>query len=83
MRLNVGGASNHLVDHAVPGEAGIVHNDMDLAVAELGGLLHELRDIAIPEHITRYSCRAATIVIDLFGYTFRFAWVDRNEPVFT
>ena len=35
----------HLVDHAVPGVAGVVDNDVDLAVAEGGGLGDELLDV--------------------------------------
>ena len=41
----------HLVDHAIPGKAGVVHDDVDFAGSKLGGLLHEVVDVTGAEHV--------------------------------
>lgn len=40
-----------LVDHAVPCESGVVDDDMDLAAAELSGLLYEGVDVVVVEDV--------------------------------
>lgn len=37
--------SSHLVNNTIPGEPGIVHDNVDFAIAELGGFLYQLGDI--------------------------------------
>ena len=41
------------MDHSIPREAGVVDDDVDLAVAEGGGFFHELRDVGGVEHVAR------------------------------
>lgn len=41
----------HFVDHAVPGEAGVVDEDVDFAGAEVGGGADEVGDVVGVEHV--------------------------------
>ena len=65
------------MDHSVPGEAGIVDNDVYLAITEFSGLLHELVDMFCIQHVSRYGNGSAASLFDLlddalsFGYTAR------------
>jgi hypothetical protein len=43
----------HLVNHAVPGVACVVDDDVDFAVAELCGLLDERLEVFVVEHVAR------------------------------
>ena len=53
----------YLVDHAVPGVACVVDDDVDLAVAEVCGLLDERVDVFVVEHVSGDSeCLAAALV---------------------
>lgn len=45
---------SNLVNHTVPSEAGVVDNNVDLALAKLGRLLHKLAKVVVIEHVTRY-----------------------------
>ena len=45
----------YLVHHPVPRKPGIVHNDMDLAVAKLGRLLHQVFDVAVLEQVAYHG----------------------------
>lgn len=47
--------STDLVNYSIPGEPGIVNDNMDLAAAELRGALHEFIDIVGIRDITDYS----------------------------
>jgi len=42
----------HFVDHAIPGEAGVVDEDVDFAGAEVGGGVDEVVDVGCVEHVT-------------------------------
>ena len=51
------------MDHAVPGVACVVDDDVDLAVAEVCGLLDERVDVFVVEHVSGDSeCLAAALV---------------------
>lgn len=54
--------------HAVPGVAGVVNYDVDLAVSKLRCFLHELVDVFVVQHIARYGYGATTGLIDLVCY---------------
>src|ERR1700743_3262760 len=54
-----------LVDYAVPGEASVVDDDVDLSVAELGRPLDEVSDVGVVEQVARHSEGAAAAGIDL------------------
>lgn len=63
--------------YSVPGEAGVVDNDVYLAIAEFGCLLHQLVDMFCIQHVARDGNGGATSLFDLldnalsFGYTAR------------
>ena len=63
---NVDGSESgitYLVDHAVPSVACVVDDDVDLAVAEVCGLLDERVDVFVVEHVSGDSeCLAAALV---------------------
>lgn len=59
----------YLVDHTVPGESCIVHDDVDLAVTELRRLLDKLVDVVVAEHVTRHCQSATSILLDGFRNT--------------
>ena len=53
----------NLVDHAIPGVACVVDDDVDLAVAEVCGLLDQRIDVFVVEHVSGDSeCLAAALV---------------------
>lgn len=54
----------YLVDHAVPGVACVVDDDVDLAAAEVCGLLDERVDVLVIEHVSRGSERLAAVLVD-------------------
>lgn len=56
-----------LVQHAVPGVAGVVDDDVQLAAAELGGLLDEALEVVVVEHVTHDRQGAAAVGVDLVG----------------
>lgn len=58
-------ARAHLVDHPVPGEAGVVDDDVDLAAAKLGALLDQRVDVRIVQHVAGHGQRAAAALVDL------------------
>lgn len=62
------------VDHAVPREAGIVHDEVDLAAAELRGFLDEVFDVLVVEDVAGDGDGLATRLVDLVGYLFRLFW---------
>lgn len=43
--------SAHLVNNTIPGEPGIVDDNVDFAIAELGGFLYQFGDIVAIEDI--------------------------------
>jgi len=54
----------YLVDHAVPGVACVVDDDVDFAVAEVCGLLDERVDVLVVEHVSGDSEGLATALVD-------------------
>lgn len=46
------------MNHPVPRKPGIIHNDMDLAVAELRRPLHQRRDVAVVQDVADDGERA-------------------------
>lgn len=57
----------HLVDHAVPRVAGVVDDDVDLAVAELGGLFHERGDVFGVGDVAGDGDCLAAVLVDAVG----------------
>jgi len=60
------------VDHAVPCEAGVVDDDVNLAVAELGRLFDQFIDIRINENVACYGNGASAGLVDLARDFIRF-----------
>lgn len=58
----------YLVNDAVPGESGIVDDDVYFAAAKLASLLDERVDVFVVKHVSSYCDGAATILVDLLGY---------------
>lgn len=65
-----------LVDDGVPGEAGVVDDDVDLAVAELGCLCDELPDALVPEQVPGHSQCLAAAGSDVGGHVVGLGGVD-------
>jgi hypothetical protein len=61
----------HLVDYTVPCVARIVDDDVDLAVAEFGGLLDERLDVGVVEDVAADCDGLAAILLDAVDYGFR------------
>ncbi|EPE07043.1 transcription factor tfiiic complex subunit [Ophiostoma piceae UAMH 11346] len=57
----------HLVDDAVPGVAGVVDDNMDLAVAERSGLGNELVNVLLLEEVARHRNGLAARLVDGLG----------------
>ena len=57
----------YLVDHAVPGVACVVYDDVNLAVAEVCGLLDERVDVLVIKHISGDSEGLAAALVDGVG----------------
>jgi len=55
------------VDHSVPRVACVVDDDMDLAVAKLGGLLDKFIDVFVAQHVPWNCQRASAILLDRLG----------------
>ncbi len=66
----------HLVDDAVPGEPRVVDDDMDLAPAELRGLVDEGVDVGCVEHVARDGEGFAAGGVDGVGDGVGFVAVD-------
>lgn len=60
----------HLVDHAIPCVACIVDDDVDLAVAKVGGFLDECLDIGVVKDIACYRDGLAAVGFDRGDYGF-------------
>lgn len=60
----------YLVDNAVPSKAGIVDDDVNLAIAKLRSFLDKGIDISAVQHIARYGGCDAPRLVDLVGYFF-------------
>lgn len=52
------------MNDTIPGVAGIIHNNMDLAIAKLSCLLDKLVDVLIVEHVTWNGQSFTSIVVD-------------------
>lgn len=64
----------YLVNDTIPGEASVVDDDVNLAIAKFCRLLHQLLDVCVVQHITRdMSCRP-TFCIDLLCYSLCLGW---------
>ena len=59
------------MNYTIPSIPGIVHDDVDLSVAELGCLLDELVDVRIAQHVTRDCKSAAAGVVDVLCHLLR------------
>lgn len=60
--------SSHLVNNTIPCEPGIVHDNVDFAIAELSGFLYQLGDIVGIEDIAGDSEGAAGLCgVDCVG----------------
>jgi len=67
----------YLVDHAVPGVACVVDDDVDLAAAEVCGLLDERVDVLVVEHIAGHGEGLAAVLVDgvCDGFGFFCVWL--------
>lgn len=57
----------HLVDHAVPGIARVVDDDVDLAVAKVCGALDDFLDVLSVGHVAGYGDGLAAGLVDVVG----------------
>lgn len=55
------------MDHSVPGIACVVDDDVDLAVAEVCGLLDEGLEVFVVEHVAWGGERLAAVLVDGVG----------------
>ena len=55
---------HYLVDHAVPGVACVVDDDVEFTAAEVCGLLDERVEVFVVEHVSWSSNRLATVLVD-------------------
>jgi hypothetical protein len=62
-----GGYRTDLVDHTVPSVTCIIDDDVDLAVAELCGLLDERVEVFVVEHVAWGGNGFATALVDGVG----------------
>jgi hypothetical protein len=60
------------VDHAIPCVARVVDDDVDLAVAKVGGFLDERLDVGVVEDVACYRDGLAAIGLDGGDYGFGF-----------
>jgi hypothetical protein len=56
-----------LVDHAVPGVASVVDDDVDLAIAELCGLLDQRLEVFVVEHVAWSGNGLAATFVNSIG----------------
>jgi hypothetical protein len=54
----------HLVNNTIPGEAGVVDNDVNLAVAKLCGLLDKIGKVCVVKDVAGDSDGLAAVVSD-------------------
>jgi hypothetical protein len=73
------------VDHAVPGVACIVDDDVDFAVAEVCGLLDERVQVFVVEHVSWSGDGLAAGLVDRVCHTLCFVcWsVNMQNPIAT
>ena len=64
----------YLVDHAIPGVACVVDDDVNLAVAEVCGLLDERFEVFVVEHVTWCGDCLAARLVDGVGDGLCFFW---------
>ena len=64
----------HLVDHAVPGEACIVDDDVYLAAAKLRCFADERLDVSVVEYIAGDCDCTTAAFVNGGGYGFGFLW---------
>ena len=69
----------HLVDHAVPRVARVVDDDVDLAVAEVGGFLDERLDVRVVEYVAGDRDGRAARLLDVVDYGLRFLCAVSNR----
>lgn len=70
-----------LVNHSIPSVARIVHNDVDLAIAEISCLLDQLVNVRITQHIAWNGDRAATGGVDVVGDFLCLGWKRRYNLI--
>ena len=61
----------YLVNHAVPGVASVVNNDVNLPATKLSSLLDERIDVFVVEHVSGNREGLATILVDGIRNAFR------------
>ena len=66
----------HFVDHAVPSEAGVVDDDVNLAFAEFSCFGYERVDVLSVEHIAWNGDCFASCIVDLLSYGVGFGSID-------
>lgn len=54
----------YFVDNSVPGETSVVDDDVDLAIAKLGSLLHQGLEVVLIQDVASDSNSAATGLVD-------------------
>jgi hypothetical protein len=54
----------YFVDYAIPGVACVVDDDVDLAAAEVCGLLDQRVDVPVVEHVSRDGEGLAAVLVD-------------------
>lgn len=70
----------YLVNDSVPCETSIVHDYVNLAIAKLRGLLHQLLDVVVLEKVTGNRDGLASVGIDPIHSSLGFGGVDvRNN----
>ena len=64
------------MDHSVPGEAGIVDDDMDFAVAKFGGFLDEVLVVSWVDDVAGDGDGGAAGIIDGIGDGLSLGWKE-------
>lgn len=54
------------MNHTIPGVAGIVDDDVNFAIAEVGGLFDETLNVRLVCDVSRDGDSLATVGVDLF-----------------
>ncbi len=70
------------MNHGIPGEAGIVDKDVDLAAAELGRFLDELLDVVVLQEVAGHGNGLAAGGIDLVGHGLGLGAVEVGDDHF-
>lgn len=67
------------MNHAVPSVAGVVDDDVNLAIAEVSGLLDERVKVFVVQHISWSGDSLSATLVDSIRDTFRFLYSLMSE----